>query len=224
MAKPQLVTSDYYAELPADTEPTLSEAVRLLFQYSYGLRDEVRRLRATAITADVSGADLESLREKLLANFPATSLNIANLVGVLAEPQKAGIPIVTALPNPAFAFNGEVVSLNGLLYVFDASVSPPPGAWVVLATGVVRIAQTITAPVTIANPNATTVVAPAGTTLRYVITMDGSGGHAVSWAAEFKGISPLTVGRTANRVSVVQFDVLSTNQFVLFAERGDIAV
>ena len=321
--------ADYYPEIDVDANPKLSEAIRILYDHVYELRgtlrEERKRSAAAGLALSPGSPEFNELRAQLLANFPATALNVTNLLGVLSQPQTAGIPVVTALPDVNFAQPGEVVSFNNILYIFDAT-NGVPGTWTVLSTaglvitdthanrvvvgtayppadfavgtlfwetdrtvfymrltdgsaaaawvyvagmmrgtvltdqrpvdlgtnaeddrflfystdfgvtyvwdgtsnwdyfsGYGRLVQTFTANTLIADPNATTRVVPAGTPFRYGLLQDGTGGWVITWNGVFKGVTALTVGRTADRASTVEFDAFSTTQFVK-ADRGDVVV
>lgn len=97
--------------------------------------------------------DPTSVRSALQANGKAP-LNVTNLVGVLAQPQLAGAPLVTALPafNNILSQSGSLVRFGGQLYFFDQTKDP--GSWKPVAgvgvtltgTHAQRIAVTFTPP------------------------------------------------------------------------------
>lgn len=205
----------YFPEIPVDTEPRLSEAVRLLHSYVEQLQDLQTETRGVQVPTDPEA--LASLRAALLTQDRVPS--VAEITGLLAQPQRARVEILDSLPDVAFAQEGEVVLVNSLLYVFVPGLGGVPGGWQFIA-GEGRITQTITASVTIADPNASSTVYPVGVRLRYVLTTDALGPWTVNWNAVFRGVGPLTVDRTNDRVTIVDFDVYATNRFVHIAASG----
>lgn len=144
-------------------------------------------------------------------------------VQTAAGPQVSAVfvlPVVSVLPDVAtdpLSFEGSIVflSTNRVLYRFDKS--SPPGSWVAVL-GVLQVATTLTAPVTVAAPTDV----PDGAEVEYRFTQDGVGGRVVNWAADFHGVDGLTVGRTANRLSFVRFRRFGTVYYHLFS-MADIA-
>lgn len=106
------------------------QAFQLLATHLYDLNDQVQRLPRTDTkppsTAQVTAAIQQSKQ-----------LNVSQFLGVLAQPQNAGIYTVSVLPDQSspLSQDGGVVRFGGVLYVFDATTEP--GSWVVLpAVGV----------------------------------------------------------------------------------------
>lgn len=77
------------------------------------------------VTANV---DPTQISKALQANGTAP-LNVTNLIGKLAQPQLAGVPLVTALPanTSPLSQDGALIRFNGILYYYDQSKDP--GTW-----------------------------------------------------------------------------------------------
>ena len=304
-------------------DPYVEQAVRTLY-------DSVYELERRALALEDSGFLTQRVAEKkfgavttkkqLQVKAPKIVLNVDNLIGVLAQPQKTAVREVTALPPATSSYDGELVLFGGLIYRFSG-VGVGGGEWRVISTaapvfvdthvnrvanfdpadfevgvlfwesdrevlyrrdlngslvagwvytlgkmpgtviasdvrpvdlgtdaeddtflfyatdlgityqwdgtsawdyyeGVARIEQTITADTEIADPTKL----PVGVTVDYLILQDGTGGWAVTWASVFKGVSPLTVGRTANFISAVRFYKRSATQLVIQSNQGDIEI
>lgn len=65
------------------------------------------------------------------------ALDVTGLAGLLAQPQRPGVPMLTTLPNAVATNNGELVNLNGTLYYLDARTDP--GQWKPIGTGAIYV-------------------------------------------------------------------------------------
>ncbi len=63
------------------------------------------------------------------------ALDVTGLLGVLAQPQIPGVPLLTSLPVVNSSNNGELVNLNGTLYYYDGRTDP--GSWQPIGTGAI---------------------------------------------------------------------------------------
>lgn len=84
---------------------------------------------------------------------------------------------------------------------------------------VYQITQVITTDVSIADPGG---LVDVGQEVEYQLTQDSTGGWVVSWDTEFKGVSPLTVGRVANFWNVVRFRKLASGMYARLFATGDV--
>ncbi len=112
------------------------------------LDDQIRRLRAQALVAETDldrlneappSLSLDSIQLALQLNG-GNDLNVTGLLGVLAQPQIAGAPVVNVLPEPSSMLNGALVNLNGVLYYLNASTDP--GRWIALSANAVILVGT----------------------------------------------------------------------------------
>jgi hypothetical protein len=115
--------------LGPSVDPSVRNSIKVAFRYLYRLRGMANDLEnAGYVTGDQADAQYgpEAMTDALSASG-SNPLNVQGLVGVLAQPQLAGAPVVTSLPalgTPA-AQDGALVYYNGLLYRFDG----PSGTW-----------------------------------------------------------------------------------------------
>ncbi len=310
-------------------DPHMEQAVRTLYDSVYELERRALALEDSGfLTQRVAqkrfGA--ATTKEQLQVTSPRIVLNVDNLIGVLAQPQKTAVREVTALPPGTSSFDGELVLFGGLIYRFNAT-EVAGGVWRVFSTAGALLVDThanrvanfdpadfetgvlfwesdrkvlyrrgldgssmvawihtlgtmsgtiissdqrpadlgtdledvsflfhgtdigltyqwdgtsdwtyhsgdarividsINAPTQIGNPNSggPPTLVPVNSKVDYYIIQDGTG-HKVTWASLFKGVSALTVGRTANSLSSVSFWVKSLTQFMTRHSRGDMVV
>lgn len=71
----------------------------------------------------------------------AHALNVTGLMGILAQPQAAGIPLLEDFPPTSAADNGRLVNVGGVLYYYD-SANFEPGEWVPLTANAAVIINT----------------------------------------------------------------------------------
>lgn len=76
---------------------------------------------------------IDQIRGLLEYGGGPNSLNVTGLAGVLAQPQKAGIPLLQAFPPVTGTDNGLLVNVAGILYYFD-STNTDPGQWIPIAS------------------------------------------------------------------------------------------
>lgn len=196
-----------------DIEDNLEQAVRWLYDSVHEAERSIELVKEAGFLTETE--ILKLLKRASTSNVKVGSTNILNLVGgSLVSPQIAGVREVTTLPDITAAQDGELVFFNQVVYRFNGQAAVAPGVWEPII-GQVRLTQTITANALIPDPNASSINVPAGIRVRYVITQDSTGGWTVTWNGVFKGITATTVGRTANRVSIMEFDCLSTSPSVL---------
>lgn len=203
-------------------DPYVEQAVRTLY-------DSVYELERRALALEDSGFITQRVAEKrfgaatskeqLQVRSPQIVLNVDNLIGVLAQPQKTAVREVTALPPITSSYDGELVFFASQVYRFNEA-AVPGGQWEILVTTAV-IEQTVTANTLIADPS---VTVPVGSFVDYFILQDSTGGWVVTWNAVFKGISALTVGRTADFISAVRFFKKSATQLIITSSQGDIEI
>lgn len=119
------------AEIPTLTgkaDADVVGAIELIAQRSQhaaaelsGILDKISELQNVA--APLTGAEIKA---KLQVNG-GNALDVTGLLGVLAQPQKPGVPLVKQLPTPVSTNNGELVNFNGVLYYLNAPTDP--GQW-----------------------------------------------------------------------------------------------
>ena len=112
-------------------------AIRNLYDRLYGLAertDAVERLRYLPFPQAESLYGPQPTRNNLQASGVAP-LNVQGLLGVLAQPQMAGVPSVAALPgwNDPQSQDGALVALLPTLTVYRFNGSTSPGVWQALA-------------------------------------------------------------------------------------------
>lgn len=88
------------------------------------------------------------IQRLIQASGPAP-LNVEGLLGILAQPQKAGVPTVDALPDVLLAQDGELASFQNIIYRFDGTTEP--GTW-----RAIRATAVITQGLYSARPSVTT--------------------------------------------------------------------
>lgn len=108
----------FFPNLVGKVHPDAEQAIRYLFSENY-----------KPIPPGPKVPTLEEIKSSLQLGAPVP-LNITGLPGVLAQPQLAQAPAIVNKPdsqNP-LSQNNTLVSLNGLLYRFNANTEP--GIWV----------------------------------------------------------------------------------------------
>lgn len=111
--------------------PTLHDAPRSVQEESVWVRRAIYQLQQERATASVS-RETKATGTGIGGGTQVTGenpLNIAQLIGQSAQPQKPYVQKFTSLPNaqdPA-SQDGNLVSVNGVLYRFDGSTTP--GTW-----------------------------------------------------------------------------------------------
>lgn len=128
-----------------DIEQNLAQAVRWLYDNVHELERSLDILRDAKLLTEGHARELYSaiaLKPKLQAQFPKTALNVQDLVGVLVQPQKAGIRSVSSLPDVTVAQDGELVYFNQIVWRFNGLRSVAPGRWEVLTTAAVMLQDT----------------------------------------------------------------------------------
>ncbi len=106
-----------------------------------------------------------------------SALNVSGLAGILAQPQAAGVPLLTEFPSVTASDNGRLVNVNGILYYFDA-LTTDPGQWIPIAANAAIIIDTHANRLALYNP----AVQPVGELFfendrdaLYAITNPGTG-------------------------------------------------
>lgn len=185
--------------------PNIVRELETLRQFVGSLQAQLQTSPAVPSYPPLSAATIDSIVKQTQAALQSNGthpLNLNGLIGSTATPQTASIPSVLTLPGPQdpLSANGVVVynSATSQLYRFDGSTIP--GTWK-LISGIIQLAQTLTAPVTIADPGSTI---PVGAEVEYQFTQDATG-WPVSWDPVFKGVDALTVGITPAGYNVVRF-------------------
>lgn len=97
-----------------------------LSQVVQGIQAKLDSTSSSFITPSQLSSTLQSFAQSIQANG-SSPINVTNLSGVLSQPQLAGIPTVTSLPDLSDPLSqpNAVVLFHHQLYVFNASVSPP---------------------------------------------------------------------------------------------------
>ena len=212
-----------YPNLAGKVHPLVEQDIRYVYDLAHDAGDRISTLEDKSL---ITAVDAEShygarhMRILLSASHPLTALNVDNLLGVLIQPQKALAPPVTVLPdvNDPLSQDGQLIwfTSQSLMYRFDGSGDP--GTWIPIL-GVIQKAQTITANTTIADP---TTSVPVGMEVEWQLTQNVVGGWVVTWASVFRGVSALTVGRTASRMNIIRFRKLTATQLVRIFSVGDV--
>lgn len=130
------------ARIIPDIEQNLAQAVRWLYDNVHELERSLDILRDAKLLTEGNAERLYSatvLKPRLQAQFPQTALNVQDLVGVLVQPQKAGIRSVSSLPDVTVAQDGELVYFNQIVWRFNGKRSVAPGRWEVLTTAAVML-------------------------------------------------------------------------------------
>jgi len=127
---------NWYPSLEGQLPDAAVKAVRRVFDLVYGIGSRVGKMEATGFLS-LSEAEKRygpTAASRALSVQGQQPLNVAGLVGVLAQPQKAYVPFVDALPNilhDPLSQDGTLVSFNGQVYWFDGRTEP--GSWKPLA-------------------------------------------------------------------------------------------
>lgn len=85
--------------------------------------------QAITLTADI----LKQIEQALEATGP-NPLNVDSLPGLLLDPQGAGIPTATVLPNINTVGPGQAYFVGGILYIANNAVNPPVWAAITSST------------------------------------------------------------------------------------------
>lgn len=179
--------------MPEPTYTTIQNPQLLLNylqqQYKDLLALKAQKPPATGQTWTVTGSMLQQIRNALQANGIA-QLNIQSLLGVAAQPQNAGIEILSTLPDvnsPLFQANAAVV-VAGVLYVNSGT------AWIPFSVGITSI--TISGGAT--GLTGGTLVAAGTITLAgtVVVSHGGTGAVTAAGARTNLGIDPIATKKS----------------------------
>lgn len=125
------VSASPAAEIPTIAglaDPRVVSAIELLAQRSQHVAAEFADVLAKVGALENAKAPLSAseIKTRLQVNG-GYALDVTGLLGVLAQPQKAGVPLVNELPPATATNNGQLVNFNGVLYYLNATTDP--GQW-----------------------------------------------------------------------------------------------
>lgn len=116
------------ATLTGLADPRVVSAIEQLAQRSQHVAAEFAAVLDKVGSLENAKAPLSAseIKTRLQVNG-GNALDVTGLLGILAQPQKAGVPLVTELPPPTATNNGQLVNFNGVLYYLNAPTDP--GQW-----------------------------------------------------------------------------------------------
>jgi hypothetical protein len=123
--------NEWYPTLRGLVHPEAERAIRLILDQVYSAGRFIRDIAETRPTREEVTKKLVSpaVIQGVLQAPGSAPLNVNNLPGVLAQPQKTFLPLVTSLPIAAdpLSQDGTLIRYNGTVWYFDGTVEP--GTW-----------------------------------------------------------------------------------------------
>lgn len=118
-----------------------SDVVQKIDAIESWLRSVASDLRALDLATSNPGQALTPSAAKVALQVNGSNpLDVTGLIGVLAQPQNAAVPLVSVLPPVQSTNNGQLVNFKGVVYYLDGSTNP--GTWTVLAAAAVAFVDT----------------------------------------------------------------------------------